>query len=128
MAETIDNRTYMQNRRMNLKMADLDTKVNTPPIVPVTGNKVLALTDVANVQKITAATVITVPPNSAVAFPIGAEIAIVAYTTGEVSIAPGAGVTLLSASNNRKINGQYTGVTLKKMATDEWLLLGSLKA
>jgi len=128
MAETLDNRAYMQNRRMNLKLTDLDTKVNTPPIVPVTGNKVLALTDVANVQKITAATVITVPPNSAVAFPIGAEIAIVAYTTGEVSIAPGAGVTLLSASNNRKINGQYTGVTLKKMATDEWLLLGSLKA
>jgi hypothetical protein len=102
--------------------------ITNPAIVVVGENKTLALTDAGKVLKVTAAATITVPLNAAVAFAIGAEIVILSYTAADVAIAPDTSVTLYSVSSNRKINGQYSAVTLKKMATDEWVLIGALKA
>jgi hypothetical protein len=102
--------------------------ITNPAIVVVGESKTLALTDAGKVLKVTAAATITVPLNAAVAFAIGAEIVILSYTASDVAIVPDTNVTLYSASSNRKINGQYSAVTLKKMATDEWALIGALKA
>lgn len=72
------------------------------------------------------ANTLTVPPNSSVAFAIGAEIEVVQMGAGQTTIAAGAGVTIRSASGNLKITGQYAGAVLSKRATDEWVLIGSL--
>jgi hypothetical protein len=48
--------------------------------------------------------------------------------SGTVSISPTSGVTLNSVSNNRKIKDRYASVALKKIATDTWILVGSLEA
>lgn len=69
---------------------------------------------------------ITVPANSAVAFPVGTEIEICRWNTGAVTIAPASGVTLLSVDNARKIDARYGVVCLKKTGTDAWLLSGCL--
>lgn len=97
-------------------------------IVAVSTGKTLALTDATTIQKVTAEATITVPPNTDVAFNVGCEIVILSYTASDVTIAAGLGVTIYSADSNLKIDGQYAAATLKKIDTDEWVLIGALKA
>lgn len=68
----------------------------------------------------------TVPPNSSVAFPIGTLIEISRYGAGSVTIAAGAGVTIRSRSSLLSISNQYSAASLRKRATDEWVLVGDL--
>jgi hypothetical protein len=76
----------------------------------------------------TTANTVTVPPNNTVAFPIGTEIQVLQYGTGPTTIAAGSGVTLRSESSFLKIGAQYTGVTLVKVGTNEWYVIGRLSA
>lgn len=69
---------------------------------------------------------LTVPPNSSVALPVGAEVDLAQLGAGQVTVAPGAGVTVSSFQSKLAIAGQYAGATLKKTATNTWLLLGGL--
>jgi len=71
---------------------------------------------------------LTVPSNSSVPFPIGTQIDIVQAGTGKVSINPATGVNINSQSGNRSIAAQWVGVSLIKIDTDTWLLLGNLIA
>ena len=84
------------------------------PIVAVTGNKTLALTDKGSLQKCTAAAVVTVPLNSAVAFSIGTELEIVQYSAGAVSVAATGEVIIRSKDSKLTIDGQYSAASLKK--------------
>lgn len=77
------------------------------------------------------ATTLTVPPNSSVAFPIGTVIEIVRMGAGAVTIAQGAGVILrnrieAAGTTNRTIATQWSAVSLRKRATDEWVLVGDI--
>jgi hypothetical protein len=72
--------------------------------------------------------VLTVPPNSSVAFPVGAQILVIRNGTGKVSFTAGAGVTLRSDSSKQFISTQYSAATLVQRATDEWYLIGNLAA
>lgn len=73
-----------------------------------------------------AAVTVTVPPNSAVAFPVGTVIEVHQLGAGQVTLAPGVGVTLRSRGAALKITGQYGVVSLRKRATDEWVVAGDL--
>lgn len=97
-------------------------------IVDVSDNKTLALADAGTMQRFTSASnyTLTVPPNSAVAFPVGTEIEVTRYSTGTVTIAAGSGVTINKNGTALTIKNQYTSIYLKKIATDEWLLQGNL--
>jgi hypothetical protein len=97
-----------------------------PDIVAVSTDKTLALTDACTVQEVTAEATITVPPNSSVAFPTGTEIVILSYTASTVDVAKGSGVSVNSKDAKLVIDGQYAAATLKKMGTDEWVLIGAL--
>jgi hypothetical protein len=90
----------------------------------------LVLADKGKVVRINSSSnlTVTIPLNSSVLFPIDTEIAILRYGTGTVSISPTSGVTLNSKNSERKISGQYGSVALKKIGTDEWVLVGSLEA
>lgn len=63
-------------------------------------------------------------------FPIGSRIEVYRAGTGEVTIqAVGAsGVTVRSKLNNKRISTQYSGAMITKVGSDEWLLIGDLKA
>lgn len=73
-----------------------------------------------------AATTVTVPPNATVAFAPGASIEVVRWGTGAVTIAGGSGVTIRSRGNLLAVGNQYSSVTLRKRATNEWHLVGDL--
>lgn len=69
---------------------------------------------------------VTVPPNGDVAFEVNTEIDLASLGAGTVTLAPGSGVTIRSLGGDLALSGQYAGATLKKIATNEWLLVGSL--
>ena len=90
----------------------------------------LVLTDAAKLITLTnaAAITLTVPTNSSVAFPIGTQILLYQGGAGQVTITPGAGVTVRSEGTKLKIIGQYAVAGLLKLATDEWVAFGNLEA
>jgi hypothetical protein len=109
----------------------LTNKTLTDPKITVSRNTqtgttyTLVLTDagklvtLANVNPIT----LTVPTNASVAFPVGTQIMIAQYAGGRV--------TLTSSATIRSTPGlitrtQYSGATLTKVDTDEWLLVGDV--
>lgn len=69
---------------------------------------------------------LTVPPNSSVAFPVGTIIEVARYGSGGVTIAAGSGVTIRSRGGLLTIGNRYGAVSLRKRATDEWVLVGDL--
>ena len=74
-----------------------------------------------------AASTLTVPPNSAVAFPIGTVIEGVQLGAGQVTLTPGSGVTI-NAAPGRKVAAQYGVFGIRKSATDTWVAYGRLAA
>lgn len=69
---------------------------------------------------------LTIPPSSSVNFNIGSQIILNQAGTGQITITPGAGVTIISADGARKTRVQYSTVTLIKKATDTWQLMGDI--
>lgn len=67
----------------------------------------------------------TVPPVASVAFEIGTVIQLFQSGAGQVTVAPGAGVTLRSP-NGTKTSQQYAVACLAKVAADEWALYGDV--
>ena len=70
---------------------------------------------------------ITIPSNTTASLPVDTEIEIVRYGAGEVTISPASGVTLYSKDSARSIASQYGAVSLKKMGTNEWWMVGDLE-
>jgi hypothetical protein len=71
---------------------------------------------------------LTIPPNVDVDFPIGTQILIAQYGSGQTTLVGGVGVNLRSDGNKLKISTQYSGVTLVKRGVNEWYVFGSLAA
>ena len=90
-----------------------------------TGNYTLALSDVAKVVAINngSAATVTVPPNSSVAFEVGTVVNVYAMTANTVTVSGGSGVTVRNAGD---IADQYVEVSLRKRATNEWVLSGQV--
>jgi hypothetical protein len=64
---------------------------------------------------------LTVPPNSSVAFPLGAQIAVAQIGMGQTTLVAGAGVTILSLDDVLSFAGQGATAALVKRGTDTWL-------
>lgn len=69
----------------------------------------------------------TIPPNSSVAFPVGSVVEGGQLGAGQVTLTPGAGVTI-NGTPGLKIAAQYGTFGLLKTATDVWLAYGRLAA
>jgi hypothetical protein len=74
-----------------------------------------------------AASTLTVPPNSSVAFPVGTIIQGAQRGAGQVTLTPGSGVTI-EATPGLKVAAQYGSFALRKLATDTWIAVGRLAA
>jgi len=90
----------------------------------------LVLTDDGKVVEMNnaSANTLTVPPNSSVAFPVGAQILVLQTGAGQTTLAAGAGVTINSKDGNLKLSAQWCAATLIKRATDVWVVVGDLSA
>ena len=71
---------------------------------------------------------VTIPPNSSVAYAVGATMQVIQLGVGKVTFAAGAGVTINSSGSLKSIGSQYTAVTLMQMSLNTWLLVGALIA
>lgn len=113
---------------------DYDTDWETPDLGggsstmdpnPQTTDYTLVTGDAGKVIEVTSATAttLTVPPNSTAALPVGTVIGIFQAGAGTVNVAAGAGVTI---RNLGSLTGQYAEASLRKRATDEWVLTGQV--
>jgi hypothetical protein len=96
---------------------------NTP-----TADYTLVLGDLGKIVGINSASAnnLTVPPNSSVAFPVGAQITIRQPGAGQTTIVAGSGVTVNARGAALKLAGQFAQALLTKTATDTWELSGDL--
>jgi hypothetical protein len=69
---------------------------------------------------------LTVPLNSSVAFATGTQILLAQYGAGQTTIVATSGVTIRSNGAKLKLNAQYSGATLVKIAENEWYLFGDI--
>lgn len=100
------------------------------PIVQKTASYTLsALTERDSLIEMgsSSALTLTIPANSAVAYPVGTSIDILQTSTGQVTIAAGAGVTV-NATPGLKLRTTWSSATLFKRATDTWVVYGDLTA
>jgi hypothetical protein len=71
----------------------------------------------------------TIPPNSSVAYPVGAQLNVAQLGAGQVTFAQGAGVTIVSTgatASAPKLRAQYSTATAVQTATDTWLVIGDI--
>lgn len=88
-----------------------------------TADYTLALADagkIVNMNKSGAAT-LTVPTNASVAFPVGTIIGVYNQSSDDVTVAGDSGVTV----RNDGAIPQYAEISLRKRATDEWVMVGA---
>ncbi len=71
---------------------------------------------------------LTIPTNASVAFAVGTEIDLAQIAAGQVTVSPAVGVTVVSLFSYVKFSAQGACATIKKLATDTWLLTGALSA
>lgn len=69
---------------------------------------------------------LTVPLNSSVAFSTGTQILLAQYGAGQTTVVATSGVTIRSNGGKLKLNAQYSGATLVKIAENEWYLFGDI--
>jgi hypothetical protein len=104
------------------KLADISTNGQTASYTLVLDdkNKIVEM-------NVASANTVTVPPNSSVAFPVGAQIQVLQTGSGQCTITAGAGVTV-NGTPGLKVRSQWSYVTLIKRATDSWVVVGDLSA
>lgn len=69
---------------------------------------------------------LTIPLNSSVAFSTGTQILLAQYGAGQTTIVATSGVTIRSNGGKLKLNVQYSGATLIKIAENEWYCFGDI--
>ena len=70
---------------------------------------------------------LTIPPNSAIAYPVGTSLDVLQTGAGQVTIAAGDGVTV-NATPGLKLRTQWSSATLFKRAENTWVVFGDLTA
>ena len=76
-----------------------------------------------------AAIAVTIPPNSSVAYPVGAQINMTQLGAGQVTVSGGSGVTVVSTGATAatpKTRAQYSTLTAIQTSTDNWLVAGDI--
>lgn len=111
----------------NLPAPQLNFSVNTQTGTTYTTvfNDNGKLVTQANASSITT----TIPPNSSVDYPVGAQITFAQYGAGQVTIQGGSGVTIVSTGATAatpKLRVQYSTATAIQTSNDNWLVVGDI--
>lgn len=124
--------TALQVLRVNagataLEYADLAAGASFAPVITEsTTARTLGLTDAGAYIRHTdaAASTVTVPPQASVAWAADTEIHIRRAAAGNLTLTPGAGVTLSPPSGGTLVMTNAMSVTLKRVASDVWDVIG----
>jgi hypothetical protein len=125
----VDNTSDANKPVSTAQQTALDTKTNKLIVANrQTASYTLVLSDADKLVEMNVATAnnLTIPLNSSVAFAIGTQILLAQYGAGQTTIVATGGVTVRSNGGKLKLNVQYSGATLIKIATDEWYLFGDI--
>jgi hypothetical protein len=71
----------------------------------------------------------TIPLNSSVAYPVGAQLTIAQYGAGQITVSGAGGVTIVSTGATAatpKTRAQYSTMTLIQTSTNNWLAVGDI--
>ena len=95
------------------------------PINNQTASYTLVLADSGKmiVVNSASATAVTIPLQATVNFPIGTQILVMQTGSGQVSVTPTSGV-VLNSKNGITTSGQYSVISLIKIAADSWIVAG----
>lgn len=118
--------SYTLQRLRNI-IASETAHMQVVPSSVQTASYTLALTDIGAVVEFSSASAVTctVPLHSNVAFAVGSVIEICQTGTGQITIAPSAGVTLFTPSS-LTTRTQYSTLSLRQTTQDTWILSGDL--
>jgi len=111
----------------NLPAPQLNFGVNTQ--TGTTYTTVLADNGKLVTQSNASAITTTIPPNSSVDYPVGAQITFAQYGAGQVTIQGGAGVTIVSTGATAatpKLRVQYSTATAIQTTNNNWLVVGDI--
>ena len=134
--DTIDftSPTYDTLRLGAVEFADgTQSKQGVPSLTPIsqkTASYTLsALTERDSLIEVgsSSATTLTIPNDSTLDFPVGTTLDILQTSTGQVTIAGAAGVTV-NATPGLKLRTQWSSATLMKRAANTWVVYGDLSA
>jgi hypothetical protein len=128
--------TSITNANITDTRADVTTNLPAPQlnfsVNPQTGT---TYTTVANdngkliTQANGSAITTTIPPNSSVDYPVGAQITFAQYGAGQVTIQGGAGVTVVSTGATAatpQLRVQYSTATAIQTSNNNWLVVGDI--
>jgi hypothetical protein len=118
-AQTLTNKS-LTSPRINLGITT-DTTTGYTPVLADNGK----LITLSNSSPITA----TIPPNSSVAYPVGAQLNFVQLGAGQVTFTQGAGVTIVSTgatASAPKTRVQYSSATAIQTSANTWLVAGDI--
>jgi hypothetical protein len=123
-AQTLTNKTLttptLTSPLINLGITT-DTSTGYTTVLSDNGK----LITLSNASAITA----TIPPNSSVAYPVGAQLNFVQYGAGQVTFTQGAGVTIVSTgatASAPKTRAQYSSATAIQVSANNWLVAGDI--
>ena len=125
----VDNTTDANKPVSTATQTALDTKTNKLVVSNrQTASYTLVLSDADKLveMNVGSANNLTVPLNSSVAFSTGTQILLAQYGAGQTTIVATSGVTIRSNGAKLKLNAQYSGATLIKIAENEWYLFGDI--
>lgn len=100
-----------------------------PYLRETTTERTLALTDAGTFisAENASGTEVTIPTNATIAFTQGTEIDFIQKTAGTLTLTAAAGVTLNGAvAGSVAVTAQWGGVTIKLIATNEWIAVGKI--
>lgn len=125
--------TSTEFQYINSLTSNAQTQIDTKTNKLITTNRqtasyTLVLSDADKLVEMNVATAnnLTIPLNSSVAFSTGTQILLAQYGAGQTTIVATSGVTVRSNGGKLKLNAQYSGATLIKIASDEWYLFGDI--
>jgi hypothetical protein len=125
----VDNTSDANKPVSTATQTALDAKTNKLVVANrQTASYTLVLSDADKLVEMNVASAnnLTVPLNSSVAFATGTQILLAQYGVGQTTIVATSGVTIRSNGAKLKLNAQYSGATLVKIAENEWYLFGDI--
>ena len=121
---TASSSETLENKALNAP------KINLGIVNETTGTRLLGLDDNGKmiVVNFNGTNGIRVPLNSAIPFPIGAQIHVTnIHATGTVTIIPEDPAVIVGATPGTRLRTRYSTASIIKIATDSWILVGDLK-
>lgn len=118
-AQTLTNKS-LTSPKINLGITT-DTSTSYTTVLADNG-KLITLSNASSI-------IATIPPNSSVTYPVGAQLNFVQLGAGQVTFTQGAGVTIVSTgatASAPKTRAQYSSATAIQVSTDNWLIAGDI--